>query len=830
MRVRLFRLGVRLLFVLMLLAAAGSVAASYFLDEYSSDLPDVRQLANYRPPVVTRLHAGDGRLIAEYATKKRVFVPIAAIPKRVKMAFLAAEDKTFYRHSGVDLRGMIRAAIINFSNMGTNKRLVGASTITQQVTKNFLLSNEVSIERKIREMILAFRIEKAFDKDKILELYLNEIYLGLSSYGVASAALEYFNKSLDELTVAEAAYLAALPKAPANYHPLRRTEAAVARRNWVIERMLEDDVISPEVAAEAKAEPLQVGSRAKTEFVEAGFFAEEVRRRLLERFGEDGLYTGGLSVRTTLDPKLQEMATEAVREGLVAYDRRHGWRGPITGFEVGPGWPGENWAQLLYDYAVKYTPVGLGDWQMALVLRLDEEAAYVGFKDGTKGRIPLAEMKWARKFIEVDSRGPEVREPADVLKLGQVVPVSAVERDAKDKAYPPSTYRLEQIPFIQGAMVVMDPHTGRTLAMVGGFGEFSKDVNEFNRATQAERQPGSAFKPFVYLPALDRGFTPSSLVLDAPVVIDQGAGLGKWKPQNYGEKFYGPSTLRKGVEKSRNVMTVRLAQRIGMESIAETARRFGIIDYMPLVLSQALGAGETTLLRLTTAYAMLVNGGKRVVPTLIDRVQDRNGHTVFRHDSRECDGCRQESWQGQPVPHVPDTREQIADPRSVYQIVSMLEGTVLRGTGRTVSQVGKPLAGKTGTTNDSMDTWFLGFSPDLVAGVWVGFDQPHSLGKQEQGATAAAPIFREFMKMALADAPPTPFRVPPGVTIIKVNGETGLPPRPGDRVVIGEVFKVGEGPQTNREVVKGDFSGDLIVESDAPVSTSGPSTGTGGLY
>ncbi|MDJ0951264.1 MAG: penicillin-binding protein 1A [Alphaproteobacteria bacterium] len=828
---RFLKIGVRIVYAAIVLVTLGVFAVGYVLLGYSRDLPDVEQLANYEPPVVTRLHAADGRLIAEYAKKKRIFVPIKAIPKKVVAAFLSAEDKSFFTHPGIDVKGIIRAAITNIMNVGKGRRLVGASTITQQVTKNFLLTSEVSIERKVKEAILAFRIEKAYDKSKILELYLNEIYLGFGSYGVASAALEYFNKSLSELTVAEAAYLAALPKAPANYHPVRRTEAAISRRNWVIGRMQEDGAIAPEVAAEARSQPIEVADRAETEFVRAGFFSEDVRRELLERYGESGLYSGGLTVRTTLDPRLQEMAVEAVRFGLNAYDRRHGWRGPIARLEVGADWPSDEWQDRLEKFAIRSTPVGLGDWRLALVLRLNEEEAQIGFRDGTTGIIPIAEMKWARDYRGVGARGPAPKEPADVLGLGFIVPVSRATADKDGNPYPSDIYRLEQIPAIQGALVAMDPHTGRVLAMVGGYAEFSKDVNEFNRASQGMRQPGSAIKPFVYLTALDNGFTPSSLVLDAPFVIDQGGGLGKWKPQNYKKKFYGPSTLRIGVEKSRNVMTVRLAQSIGMDQIAETAQRFGIVDYMPRVLSQALGAGETTLLRLTTAYAMLVNGGKGLNATLIDRVQDRDGRTIFRHDSRPCEGCRTARWEEQPVPGIPDIREQIADPRSVFQIVSILEGAVQRGTGKSLRVIGKPLAGKTGTTNESVDTWFMGFSPDLVTGVWVGFDQPATLGKRETGARVAAPVFREFMQQALADQPATPFRVAPNVTLVKVNATTGLPAKRGAKGAITEVFKIGETPYTNRNVVAGNVPESMLTGGgDLGLGTRGPSTGTGGLY
>lgn len=783
------------------LSLAGAGAVLYLLWHYSKGLPDYKQLAKYDPPTVTRVHAGDGRLIAEYAVERRVFVPVRAMPRHLIRAFIAAEDKNFYDHPGVDLVALGRAVATNVINIVTqrSRRPVGASTITQQVAKNFLLTNEVSFERKIKEAILAFRIERAFEKSRILELYLNEIYLGYGSYGVAAASLNYFNKSLDELTIAEAAYLAALPKAPNNYHPIRRYDAAVARRNWAVGRMMDEGYIDRSTAEQAIEERLVVVPRSATQVVQADYYLEEVRRELVERFGERGLYEGGLSVRTTLDPKMQSIADQALRKGLIDYDRRHGWRGPIAKIPANG-----NWVGYLREVSV---PSGAGDWKTAVVLKVTDAAAEIGFDSDVQGKIPLAEMTWARAALKDQKRGPAVRRATDVLAPGDVVLVERVSRKPKVKGkepteYPPNTYALRQVPEINGAILALDPHTGRVLAMSGGY---DYETSEFNRAVQAKRQPGSAFKPFVYLSALDRGYTPSTIILDAPFVIDQGPGLGKWKPANYTKRFYGPSPMRIGIERSRNLMTVRLAQTIGMKSIVETAQQFGMFDVMTEQLAMALGASETTLLRLTAAYGMLVNGGKAIKPTLIDRVQDRNGKTVFRHDTRACQDCTVTAWEGQEAPAIPDTRDQIADPASAYQIVSMLEGVVKRGTGRRISSIGKPLAGKTGTTNESRDTWFIGFSPDLAVGVFVGFDAPRTLGRKESGSTVAAPIFKDFMARALAERPAVPFRIPPGIRHVRVNAASGMPARSSDRNVITEAFKTGTEPDsgTERTVIGG---------------------------
>ncbi len=797
----------RFLAVMLTLCIIGGAGALYALWHFGRDLPDYRQLATYEPATMTRVHAGDGRLLAEFATEKRVFVPIDAIPKHVIAAFLASEDAEFYSHPGVNILSVFRAAIQNVENYASDKRPVGASTITQQVAKNFLLTNEVSIARKVKEAILAFRIDRTYSKDRILELYLNEIYLGYGSYGVTAAALNYFNRSLPELTIGEAAYLAALPKAPNNYHPVRHAAAAVARRNWVIDRMREERFITAAQASAAEAEPLVVRTRDETEVARADYFAEEVRRELIGRFGEEELYRGGLSVRTSLDPRLQAIADTALRAGLRSYDRRHGWRGPIARIGVAEGWP----ARL----AAVPPPAGLAPWRLAAVLAVEADKATIGLADGSRGHIPLQELLWARPHRPEQEVGPSIKTPSDVLNLGDVV---AVERMKSDEGTSP-VYALRQIPAVQGAAVALDPHTGRVLAMSGGY---SQEMSVFNRATQAKRQPGSSFKPFVYLAGLDSGYTPATRILDAPIVIDQGPGLGKWKPENYTGKFIGPAPMRVGIEQSRNLMTVRLAENIGMSKVAAYAKTFGIVDEMPEVLSMALGAGETTLLRLTAGYAMLVNGGKRITPSMIDRVQDRNGRTIFRQDTRECGECRPPEWHNDPTPQLPDTREQIADPISVYQIVSMLEGVIERGTGQRIRELNRTLAGKTGTTNDSADTWFVGFSPDLVFGVFVGFDQPSTLGGHETGASVAVPIFKDFMAAALAGKPDVPFRIPPGVRLVHINLATGLPAKPGDKNVILEAFRPGTVPTEAGPVLDGGEEGASGVVV--------PLTGSGGLY
>ena len=776
---RLLRISSWLFRLAAVAVALGGVAALVLADHYSRGLPAYGWLATYEPPVATRVHAGDGRLLAEFAVEHRLFVPVDAIPKRVVDAFLAAEDKTFYSHAGLDPAGLLRAGytFVRSRLSESARRPVGGSTITQQVAKNFLLSPEATVERKIREAILALRLEKALPKDAILELYLNQIYLGFGSYGVAAAALNYFNRSLDDLTIAEAAFLAALPKAPNNYHPVRRRAQALARRDWVVRRMLDDGRISPVEAREAVAAPLEIRSRDATEFFEADWFAEEVRRELMEVFGKEKLYTGGLSVRTAIDPRLQRIGERALRAGLQDYDRRHGWRGPLARLDA------DNLEAAL---KAAPRPPGLSPYRLAAVTGVSAAAAAILLEDGRTGRIPLEEARWAGRALRGGRVGAAPKGMHRVLKAGDLVAVEPAGTGPDD------AWSLRQIPDVEGALIAMDPHTGHVLAMVGGY---DAERSEFNRATQAMRQPGSAFKPFVYLAALQKGYTPATLLADMPIVIDQGGELGLWRPQNYSGSFHGIVPMRVGIEKSRNLMTVRLAQAVGMGYVAAVAARFGVQQDMPEVLSMSLGAGETTLSRMTAAYAMLANGGRRIRPTLIDRVQNRHGRTIFRHERRTCAGCGALEELGPQVPYPPDPRERIADPQSVYQVVSMLEGVVLRGTGRRLRAVGKPLAGKTGTTSDYVDAWFVGFASDLAVGVYVGFDRPRTLGHAETGSSAAAPVFGAFMREALASAPATPFRIPPGMSFVRVGRASGLPAAPGEADILLEAFKPGTEPR-----------------------------------
>jgi penicillin-binding protein 1A len=798
---------------LFFLAAAGAAGGlAYF---YSKDLPDYSQLQDYEPPVMTRVHAADGQLLAEYAKERRLYIPIQAVPKLVINAFISAEDKDFYTHWGIDPNGIARAGWVYIQNLGRNRRPQGASTITQQVAKNFLLTNEVSFERKIKEALLALKIERAYPKDKILELYLNEIYLGFGAYGVAAASLLYFDKSVHELTVAEAAYLAALPKAPTTLHPFRQRERAIERRNYVIDRMVENGYVTAALGEKAKKDPLTITQRASgSHIIAADYFAEDVRREILEKYGEKRLYEGGLSIRTTLDPKMQVIAHRALFDGLVHYDEGQGYRGPISKIDIGGDW------------GVKLADVrafaDVAPWRLAVVLETNDQYARIGLQPAREpggavvrerqiGNIPLDGVKWAKAST-----------PKNPLKVSQVLSqgdVIYVEPLGKDNPQ----YRLRQIPEVSGAMVVMDPLTGRVLALVGGF---SFDQSKFDRATQAMRQPGSSFKPFVYSAALDNGYTPSSLVVDAPIEIDQGPGMGVWRPENYTTgKYAGPATLRFGIEQSRNLMTVRLAQDIGMPLIGEYAKRFGVYDSLPNYLSYSLGAGETTVLRMVTAYSMFANGGKRVTSTLIDRIQDRYGRTIYKHDQRECRACDAKKWENQPEPGLIDRREQVLDPLTVYQITSIMEGVIQRGTATAVKEVGKPIAGKTGTTNDEKDAWFIGFTPDLAVGVYMGYDKPRHLGRNATGGHLSAPIAKDFFKAALADKPAMPFRVPPGIKLIRVDPKTGQRAGPGTQSAILEAFKPGTAPPDNNTLVGMGDSGTTGVSPEADSAVR-----RGGLY
>ncbi|PWR23736.1 penicillin-binding protein 1A [Zavarzinia compransoris] len=817
-----------------MLAVVGLLGGLWVLHHFSQDLPDYRQLAVYEPPVTTRLQAGDGSLLAEYARERRLFVPITQIPPQVIGAFLSAEDKDFYRHGGIDFSGVLRAVFTNLRNMGSDRRPVGASTITQQVAKNFLLGNEVSYGRKIREAILTFRIERTFSKDRILELYLNEIYLGMGSYGVAAAALNYFGKSMDELTVAEVAYLAALPKAPSNYHPVRQREAATARRNWVLDRMYEDGRITRAQWEEAKATPLAVRDPGRGNVTRADYFAEEVRREIVSLYGEQSLYEGGLSVRTSIDPAMQALADRVLRAGMIDYDRRHGWRGPITRIAA----QGGDWLAALKDVPAPAGLVvpGVSPWRLAVITGVDAKAATLVTAEGVKGQIAFADMAWARPTTPNQGVGAAPKKPGDVVAVGDVIAVEP----AKDRD---GVFALRQIPNVGAAFVALDPHTGRVLAMVGGW---SYGESQFNRATQASRQPGSTFKPFVYATALESGLTPSTLVEDGPFVADQGPGMPPWRPANYGHDFLGAITLRVALEKSRNLVTARLAYYLGIDKVKALAERFGVVIDLPPYLAMSLGAGETTLLRMTAAYGQFVNGGKKIIPSLIDRIQDRRGRTVFKHDMRPCDGCTGIGFNGQQPPAIPDNRPEVIDAGTAYQMVSILQGVVERGTGGRVRAVGKPLAGKTGTSNDSKDVWFIGFSPDLVAGVFFGFDQPRTLGGKETGGSVAAPVFRDFMKEALANKPGLPFRIPPGLRLVRVNPASGAPAAPGERAIF-EAFKPGTEPFGPRPVLDGtadaSFIGsdglsgdnDFLGAIGAPGPGGGPpaaagDTATGGLY
>ena len=739
--------------------------------QISQELPDYHQLEKYEPAVTTRLYAGDGQLMMEYAAEKRLFVPEEKIPALVKNAFISAEDKNFYHHLGVDPLGILRAVLDNLKNIGTGRRPSGASTITQQVAKNFLLSSELSYKRKIKEAILAMRMEQAFSKQHILELYLNQIYLGNRSYGVAAAALNYFGKSLDELSLEEVAYLAALPKGPNNYNPRTKYEAAVARRNWVIDRMVEDEHVSEADGAAAKEKPLQVVERRGAFVEDAQYFSEEVRRIVNKKFGEDALYEGGLLIRTTLNPKLQEIATRVFDKELLNYDRRHGWRGPLANIDTTG-----KYRETLQEVQA---PAGRNDnWIKAVVMKVSQTQAEIETEAGNTGTMPLSSMKWARKNLRNQSVGGAPKSAADIVKPGDVI---LVEKEAKD-----GTYALRQVPNVEGAMIALDPHTGKVLAMVGGY-SFRK--SQFNRATQAMRQTGSAFKPVVYLTALENGYSPTDLILDAPFVLDQGPGQPLWKPVNYSKRFYGLMTLRQGLEKSRNLMTVRLAQDVGMDKVSDYAKKLGVNPNLPELLSMSLGAGETKLINMARAFGMFVNGGKKIDTYLIERIQDRNGKTIFRHDRRDCEDCSVSKWENQPVPELTDNREQVIDPLSAYQMVSMLEGVVQYGTGARLRSLKRHLGGKTGTTNKNQDAWFVGFSPDLVVAVYVGFDEPRSLGRYETGASAALPVFQNFMREALASQPDIPFRIPAGIKLVRVNHETGRPARPEDKAVIVEALK-----------------------------------------
>ena len=707
---------------------------------FSNDLPNYKFLLNYEPPVSSRVHAGDGQLMAEFALQKRLFVPFEAIPKNVINSFLSAEDKNFFKHPGVDAKGITRAIINNLRNYSKSRRLEGASTITQQVAKNFLLSNEVTFKRKFKEAILAFRIERTLSKERIMELYLNQIYLGQGAYGIAAASLEYFDKPINKLAYDEAALLAALPKAPSRYNPFKFKELAKKRRNIVLKNLYKNKYISINQYSKLLKKDIILKPRKVKLVEEANYYSEEVRRILNDQYGYDKLYKSGLSIRTPLDPYYQVQAVKALREGLELYDRRHGWRGVLANKKGDLNW---------LDTVSKFDLEESLNWKIAKVIKIEEFSIDIETKDKKIGKIDAENINWTKSSFK------------KLFKLGDIIYVKKIEKNK---------WELKQLPKVNGAIVVMDPFTGRILSLVGGF---SYNLSEFNRATQAFRQPGSAFKPFVYALALENGYTPSTLILDAPMVMEQGVDLKLWKPQNYGKKFYGPSTLRTGLEKSRNLMTVRIALDVGINKIINMTKKLNIYETPEELISISLGTAETTLLKLTSAYSTFINGGKKIIPIMIDRIQDRRGKTIYNADKRECIKCEQISYLSDQVPKIEDNFKQIISPETAYQMISMLEGVVQRGTGRKLKHLNLNLAGKTGTTNNNTDTWFIGFTSKLVVGIYVGFDEPASLGRYETGGKTAMPIFKNFILNSISKEEATPFKVPDGIVMMVVDPVTG---------------------------------------------------------
>ena len=723
---------------------------------YSNSIPDYKFLKNYKPPVSSKVYSGDGELVADFSKEKRIFVPYNSIPKNVINSFLSAEDKNFFSHPGVDAKGVLRALINNISNIISSKRLEGASTITQQVAKNFLLTNEVSINRKVKEAILAFRIERALSKQRILELYLNQIYLGSGAYGVAAASLEYFDKSIKDLNYAEAALLAALPKAPSKYNPYRNNELAKFRRDLVLKNLFENKHISLEAYNKFKFEKIKLNKIKKVFLEDAQYYIEDVRKNVIGTLTYDKVYKQGFNINTPIDLELQRIATKALRDGLVAYDKRKGWRGPLSNKNYS-----ENWNNDLKKYNLENSI----NWKLAIVKKLNKFSAEIKTEDKHEGKIEFQDISWTKKEFN------------ELLNVGDIVYVKKID----DKIY-----SLKQLPKINGGIVVMDPYTGRVLALSGGF-SFKK--SEFNRATQALRQPGSAFKPFVYALALENNYTPTSLILDAPIVLDQGEDLKMWKPENYGKKFYGPSTLRTGLEKSRNLMTVRIAQNLGIKKIVNFSKHLNIYDNPEELLSISLGSAETTLLKLTSAYSAFVNGGKLVNPILIDRIQDSEGKTIYNNSKRKCVNCDQISYLGEDYPIIENNYKKAFSPQTAYQMTSILEGVVQRGTAKKLRNLKLNIAGKTGTTNKNTDTWFIGFTSNLLIGVFVGSDSPIPLGRYETGSKTALPIFKEFVKKAVKKFEARPFKAVDGTVMMVVDPITGQKAKFSSKNTIIEVYK-----------------------------------------
>ncbi len=738
---------------LSIITLAGIISILWY---YSNDLPDYKFLKSYKPPISSKLYSNDGQLLSEFSSEKRIFVPYNSIPTLVVNSFLSAEDKNFFKHPGVDAKGVIRAIFNNISNLLASRRLEGASTITQQVAKNFLLSNEVSIDRKLKEAILAFRIERALTKERILELYLNQIYLGEGSYGIASASLQYFDKSISELDYSEAALLAALPKAPSRYSPYKNLELAKFRRNLVLKNLYDNNYLNEEEFKNLSEKDIKLKKRKSVYLENSNYYVEDIRKLIVEQYGFDKVYKQGFTINTPLNLILQEKATQSLRQGLINFDKKKGWRGPLLNKKYT-----SDWMKNLDPYNLEES-IG---WKISIIKKINRFSAEIETQDNIEGIIEFSSIDWTKKKFE------------DLFNVGDVVYVEKIKN---------SKFNLRQLPKVNGAIVVMNPYTGRILALSGGF---SFKNSEFNRATQALRQPGSAFKPFVYALALENGFTPATLILDAPIVFDQGEDLKLWKPENYGKKFYGPSTLRTGVEKSRNLMTVRIAQNIGIKKIAEFANELNIYKNPEELLSLSLGSSETTLLRLTSAYCSFVNGGKLINPKFIDRIQDSEGNTIFNSENRECEGCDQISYLSNEVPKIKNNFKQIISKETAYQMTSILEGTVKRGTAKGLRDLNLDLAGKTGTTNKNTDTWFVGFSSNYVIGVYVGYDEPSSLGKYETGSRTAMPIFKDFVKSAIKKDSARPFKIPKGIKMLVVNSKTGERASYNDESIIIEAFK-----------------------------------------
>ena len=726
---------------------------------YSNKLPDYKYLKSYKPSVSSKLYSGNGVLVSDFSSEKRIFIPYSAISQSVVNAFLSAEDKNFFDHPGVDAKGVMRAIKNNIFNILNSKRLEGASTITQQVAKNFLLTNEVSIDRKIKEAILAFRIERVLTKKRILELYLNQIYLGEGSYGIASASLRYFNKPISELDYGEAALLAALPKAPSKYNPYKNPELAKFRRNLVLNNLLDNKFIDSKQHSILVNSEIKLKKRKRIYLEDSRYYVEDVRKDVIENYGFDKVYKQGFNIKTPLNLQLQKIATQSLRNGLQEFDRRKGWRGPLTNKKSH-----KNWKKDLSKF---YLENSLG-WELAIVRRIDKFETVIETKRNEKGIINYNDIDWTRKDFK------------KLFKIGDIIYVKRISD---------GNYSLKQLPKANGGIVVMDPYSGRVLALSGGF-SFKK--SEFNRASQAKRQPGSAFKPFIYALALENNFLPTSLVLDAPIVLDQGNDLKMWKPENYGKKFYGPSTLRTGIEKSRNLMTVRIAQELGIDKIINFSKKLNIYENPDELMSVSLGSAETTLLKITSAYCSFLNGGKLVNPILIDRIQDSEGKTIFNNEKRYCENCDLISYDGSSNPIIKSKYQQIFSPQTAYQITSMLKGVIERGTGKGLKDLKLELAGKTGTTNKNTDTWFIGFTSNLVVGVYVGYDNPKSLGKFETGSKTAMPIFKEFIKKTANTFNARPFKVAENIKMMVVDSKTGKKANPKTQLAIIESFKIND--------------------------------------